>query len=458
MSDIIDASVNCTGAAAALRRAGVKTVFRYYSRDSKPGAEKRLHRDEAVALAKAGLRIGAFYEGKLGDTLENFSAETGKADADYARRYASEVIGQPAGSTIYFGVDFDVDHAGLTERVIPYFEAVAASFAADTGKPHYDIGAYGSGYLCRMLLDRELVSKTFLAQSTGWKEYDSFLSSRRWTVWQQYGDVIGGIECDPDVAGAGSIGDFVLSGITTIANSAVNKVVNARGGLHLRGGPGVEFEVRKLLPYGTPLYQIGTSGSWTQVDLEGDGAADGYVSSGYLSDDSDRAGEDNRIAAPNAASGSADLFVGSTTQHDFAKIPQLIAMGRSEEHLATARKRATEVVGDYPHMCCAAFLSSLLEQAGIDVPMTPGAGKIAWRLEQRGWQRIKRGLQQPGDVGVAYSITLPEGADHVYLVIEVFDAGRMLIADNRNANADAPHERWMDGHKTTGTDYFLRAV
>lgn len=90
--------------------------------------------------------------------------------------------------------------------------------------------------------------------------------------------------------------------------------------------------------------------------------------------------------------------------------------------------------------------------------MTPGAGKLAHLLELRGWNRVSRGDQIPGDVGVTFDAdhSIP-GSDHVYLVIEALGADRMMIADNQNPE-DAPHERYASGkgHKTP-TDYFLRA-
>jgi hypothetical protein len=58
--------------------------------------------------------------------------------------------------------------------------------------------------------------------------------------------------------------------------------VNARSGLRLRGGPGLEFPVIRLVPFGTPVYVIARSGAWSQVDLEGDGRADGHVHGSFL--------------------------------------------------------------------------------------------------------------------------------------------------------------------------------
>jgi hypothetical protein len=104
-------------------------------------------------------------------------------------------------------------------------------------------------------------------------------------------------------------------------------------------------------------------------------------------------------------------------------------------------------------------LSALLQQASINLPMTWGAGKLAHRLAERGWRRVNVGEQQPGDVGVCYdNDPTPAGADHVYLVIEAQGPDQMLIADNQNAKALEPHQRFASGKgNKTPTEYFLRA-
>ncbi len=62
-------------------------------------------------------------------------------------------------------------------------------------------------------------------------------------------------------------------------------VVIARGGLNLRGGPGVDFAAERLLPAGTELDVVSVDAgdpSWACVDLEGDGLLDGYVFAPFL--------------------------------------------------------------------------------------------------------------------------------------------------------------------------------
>jgi len=317
MPEIVDVSFACDRYAKDLKRAGVRTVIRYYTRDSPPNSAKRLGQAEARALASAGLRLCIVYEGRHGDQIENFDGPTGFKDGIYARIYAHHTINQPEGSAIYFGVDTDASKAEIRDRIIPYFKGVAEAFSGSKGEPSYTIGVYGSGAVCQALLDAGLVKLTWLAQSTGWTNYKTFLESGRWTMLQKMSATVGGIDCDPDIAGDGKdVGDFALDmPAKTSIPLAPARMVNARSGLHLRSGPGVEFDTLRLLPYGTSVYPLTTSGSWMLVDLQGDGAADGYVSAGFLSGTNELVPSGTTAAMPAFAPKSA-LLSGAVRMSD----------------------------------------------------------------------------------------------------------------------------------------------
>lgn len=455
---IIDVSSDCGHKAVALRAAGIATVIRYYSRDTiRPS--KRLSTQEAAQLAAAGLRIGIVHEGRRGDKPDNFDRACGIADAQYAWHYATQVIGQPSGSTIYFGVDFDATAAQIRTNVIPYFQGVADGLTALRAAGAFAIGVYGSGRTCRAVLDAGLATHAWLAQSTGWGEYKEFLASGRWALKQGMATNIAGIECDPNEAGHGQdIGDFALPG--SAAGAALPAVpapvppvrtrlfVNARHGLRVRSGPGTAFEARPpSLPYGTGVFPLRAQDGWTLVDLQGDGKADGFVSSGFLTDQ----------LAPDPPPPSLAAVPVPPRTPDAIDVPELIRQGRSAEGLKRARETARAALPGYPTNGCAAHLSALLQQAAIAVPMTWGAGKLAHLLAERNWRRIACGDQMAGDVGVCFdNDPTPAGADHIYLVVEVKDRDLMLIADNQR-KTDAPHERFASGHGKTPTEYFLRA-
>lgn len=138
-------------------------------------------------------------------------------------------------------------------------------------------------------------------------------------------------------------------------------------------------------------------------------------------------------------------------------VPTLITLGLSPEALAKAQTEAKKHLPGFPTNGCAANLSALLQKAGIDVPMTLGAGHLATIIEERGWDRIAVGQQQAGDIGVTFvNDPTPPGADHIYLVVGVARVGadEMMIADNQ---AKIPHPRHASGQGKTPTEYFLRA-
>lgn len=133
---IIDTSRRTTASIACLKAAGVTTVIRYYARETHL-PEKRLTREEAAALVTAGLNVGVVFQ-SAGNSAACFSAEIGAADAAHAHRNAMAKIGQPAGSAIYFAVDYDAGPVDVRERIIPHFRAVGRAFSAEGSR--YRVG------------------------------------------------------------------------------------------------------------------------------------------------------------------------------------------------------------------------------------------------------------------------------------------------------------------------------
>jgi len=451
MPSIVDVSTACGNKAAALFATGVRTIIRYYSRDTvRPS--KRLTLEESEQLAAVGLRLGIVHEGRFGDQASNFDRASGVADALYSRTYGAEIIRQPRGSAIYFAVDFDVTPDIIKKRIIPYFQAVADTFAGAAGSADYVIGVYGSGVTCKAVLDAGLAQRAWLSQSVGWSGYAAFLKSGRWALSQAMPTTIAGVECDPNKSGeAADIGDFalIIGELAGHEHDSRQMRVNARGGLRLRAGPGTDFDSLRLLPLGTPVFALKTVGSWTMVDVEGDGVADGFVSGAFLSDSS--------VDSSELLGGSRVLASAHLTG-DTPHLLELIRQGSTADGLKAARESAAASLPDYPHNGCAAHLSALLQHSNIDVPMTWGAGKLAHVLGDRGWIRIPVGRQQVGDVGVCFdNDPTAAGADHIYLVVKTVGLDEMLIADNQRT-ADAPHVGYASGHGKTPTEYFLRAI
>jgi len=206
----LDTSQNSRQQVPCLKNNGIVAIGRYYTRNR--NNRKILTPDEARTLSAAGIKIWPVYQNRH-RLRADFSAAKGKQEADDALDYAMNVIGQPAGSAIYFAADFDVTRRELDSAVRPHFKAIKAAFAA-AGNP-YRIGVYGSGLVCKSLLGDGLVELTWLSQSSGFNGSRDFKRSGRWNILQALG--VKGFcgfddEIDPDEINHanGDFGGFIL--------------------------------------------------------------------------------------------------------------------------------------------------------------------------------------------------------------------------------------------------------
>jgi hypothetical protein len=134
---------------------------------------------EAGMLSAAGFKIVAiweFHSHKPG----YFSYASGYADAISAYRQAVSV-GQPAGSAIYFAVDYNAQQPDIVGPIDRYFRGIAAGLASVDGVPHYRVGVYGSGAVCAYLKQTRLAQYAWLSNSTAWSGYDGFTD---WNIRQ----------------------------------------------------------------------------------------------------------------------------------------------------------------------------------------------------------------------------------------------------------------------------------
>lgn len=293
MFTIIDSAQPVTPIAQTLARAGIRTVMRYYNHRDVNIPGKRLTRAEAGALAAAGLSVGVVFQqrggaGKPAGHIGDLTAATGQRDAVRAMQVAAE-IGQPPGSAIYFAVDWDFVAPAQLASIGAYFQAINAVLGN-----RYRVGVYGSGLICNGLLERGLARLAWLTQSRGWSGYDAFLRSQRWALAQGPESTWPGssFRYDPNMGNTAfpDFGQFIPDGgmaAMAMLRSTTDPLrslmtVTARSGLLLRRGPGTAFERIRSLPFGAQLFGISTHDDWVQVDILGDGAADGYCHRGYL--------------------------------------------------------------------------------------------------------------------------------------------------------------------------------
>src|SRR5262245_38991587 len=277
---IIDTNHRTTAKLNTLAEKGVTAIIRYYARFTRQ-PEKRLIRSEAEAILNAGMSIAVVHQA-AGDHAAAFSPDTGIADATQARNYGAKVIGQPGGSAIYFGVDFDAKRADVNTRIGPYVQPVRSALQASDDLPKYKVGVYCDGVTLKTLLDGGFVEFTWISQSVGFPGSKQFKDSKRHTLFQHLPSRIDGLDLDVDDLNP-AFSDFgAFDRLDSLPVISPRLVVKARSGVRLRAGPGTEFDVQRVLPFGTKVSVVSRTGDFAAVDLNGDGAIDGFVFAGLL--------------------------------------------------------------------------------------------------------------------------------------------------------------------------------
>lgn len=185
----IDLPTDAGRVIAAIRGANLDFVARYYR--SPTSHWPSLSASEAQLLS-AGLKIVAVWE-SASTHASYFSRLSGVNDSTSAYHQA-QTIGQPAGSAIYFAVDYDASGTDIVGPINEYFRGIAAGFAAARGDgPGCKVGVYGSGAVCQALTRAGLADYTWLAVSSGWAE------SRTFTAWNiKQGEALRSLSFDHD--------------------------------------------------------------------------------------------------------------------------------------------------------------------------------------------------------------------------------------------------------------------
>lgn len=190
----VDLSQYCTQRFLdAMKYLGVKTIIRYYDYPGSPTLPQKIPTTAELALIKAnGFQFcGVFQHNN--SKLASFTAERGTRDAGVALELAKK-WGQPKGSAIYFGVDFDPDISEVNGPIFAY----ASKFSSLVRASGFRVGAYGSGLTLKQLLAANLIDLAWLSMSTGFRDSKAFDASGKWNLKQVKDRNCGGINCDFD--------------------------------------------------------------------------------------------------------------------------------------------------------------------------------------------------------------------------------------------------------------------
>lgn len=215
---IIDTAYDTRPYLDRLKEKGVAVIGRYYARCDQPEyglTEKRLinqgrpgdPQSEIAQIFAKGFAILSVYQ-YYSNTPNKFRGQNrdGKAlpDADCNWTGASrsveeeaeldvqaaiaqaQALGQPRGTAIYFGVDFnftdsDTETISLMTR---YFRVIRASMDA----AGYKTGAYGSGHAHQILRAERLIDYSWISASRSFSRSSEFHRSGDWHLFQNQVD------------------------------------------------------------------------------------------------------------------------------------------------------------------------------------------------------------------------------------------------------------------------------
>jgi hypothetical protein len=183
----IDLPTDASDVLNELRDSRIDFVARYYRDPS--SRWPALSASEAQRLSLLGLKIVAVYE-PHSPYPAYFSYYSGYYDAIAAYGQA-QAAGQPAGSAIYFAIDFNAQALAPIEQ---YFSGIAAGLAAASGgRAPYRIGVYGSGAVCDAVKRAGLAQYSWLSNALSW---DGSLGYDDWNIRQ--GDPAAGLSFNQD--------------------------------------------------------------------------------------------------------------------------------------------------------------------------------------------------------------------------------------------------------------------
>lgn len=207
---------------------GFSIVGRYLTGSVGAGASKRdkyLTAAEIKRITDAGLAIYPIYEDG-GYEIEYFSRIQGYRDGIKAVNQASK-LGFPAGATIYFAVDVDIQDGDIDGTVVPYMEGVVSALASS----RYNPGIYGTRNVC---LHGEKVGMkySFVADmSYGWSGNLGFKMPKNWAFDQFVEYPIGGTPIDQVAASGKDSGTKYFSPGTENTISVSDALDNIRKNL-----------------------------------------------------------------------------------------------------------------------------------------------------------------------------------------------------------------------------------
>ncbi|MBY0383588.1 DUF1906 domain-containing protein, partial [bacterium] len=175
---------------SSVKALGVSTIIRYYDHPNETIRGKTLRRSERDLIVQNGFKIAVVFQHN-NDELASFTQARGKMDAERSLALAAENL-QPQGSAIYFGIDGGWSSAADLNRIQQYISTTSVIIR----QAGFRMGVYGSGRVCMMVLSEEIADYCWLANATGWPDYNQFFQSNQWMLRQYLPEKVGTFDVD----------------------------------------------------------------------------------------------------------------------------------------------------------------------------------------------------------------------------------------------------------------------
>lgn len=300
---IIDTPHNAAKVASTLAAQNVKVVVRFFARKPQPYLREKIMASdgnmidgvrEPTILIRHGLSIVSLYQyrNNLPEKFIKGLEDTGSAKAEVAADVKAaleqaRLVGQPEGSAIYFGVDFNVNRTTVNP-VLEYFRVIGRTVGS-----RYAIGVYGNGFVNRMLRQEKLVAYNWLSTSRSHEETVDFYNSGQWHLFQNQvdrrwfgppGKCSTGLDVDTNLQNprVASIGAWGAGEVDSSRNQKIfdqRRFAIRETPVQSGGGGGVRQGCKSdnRVPRNANVRILVQSGAWSGVDIDEDGKADGQV-------------------------------------------------------------------------------------------------------------------------------------------------------------------------------------
>lgn len=306
---IVDTPNNAAKVASKLSAQNVKVVVRFFARKPQRGLREKIMASdgniihgvrEPTLLIRNGLSIISLYQYRNNVPAKFLSGleDTGSAKAEVAADAKAaldqaKLVGQPEGSAIYFGIDFNLTpNRDIVDAVVEYFRNVSQTVGS-----RYAIGVYGNGFVNRILREEKLVSYNWLSASRSHEETVDFYNSERWHLFQNQVDLrwfatrgkcSNGFDVDTNLQNP-KVSDIGAWGTGEVDRSRNQKIFDQRRFavrttpvFRESGGSGGLINRKNCksgnrVPRNANVRLLAQSGAWSSVDIDEDGQADGYI-------------------------------------------------------------------------------------------------------------------------------------------------------------------------------------